>query len=209
MESTNKKQRVIAYIDGFNLYYGMKEGGRKDTLWLNIQSLAQNFLRPSQELVFTKYFTSRVKNDPSKEKRQRTYIEAIGTLDACQIYYGRHHFNIEKCRKCGHSYLYASEKMTDVNIAVEMLADAYLDKYDMAFLITGDSDLISPINAVHDLFKTKRVFVAFPPNRHNLDIQCSAKGSIVIGKERLKDAQFPESVIKKDGFILKRPAEWF
>ena len=98
--------------------------------------------------------------------------------------------------------------MTDVNIAVEILADAYLDKYDMALLITGDSDLIPPINAVHNLFKNKRVFVAFPPNRHNVSIQQAAKGSITIGRKKLKDAQFPKNVAKKDGFILKRPTEW-
>jgi uncharacterized LabA/DUF88 family protein len=208
MEPTQRKQRVIAYIDGFNLYFGMCEGGRKDTLWLNIQLLAQNLLKPDQALIGTKYFTSRVKDDPPKVKRQNTYIEAIETLEDCRIYYGSYQTHIEECRKCGHSYLYASEKMTDVNIAVEMLGDAYLDKYDMALLITGDSDLIPPIKAVHYLFSAKKVFVAFPPNRHNVNIQRAANGSIIIGKGRLRDAQFPESVMKKDGFILKRPAEW-
>ena len=208
MESVTRKQRVIAYIDGFNLYFGMSDGGRKDTLWLNIQLLAKNLLKPDQELVFTKYFTSRVKNDPPKVKRQNTYIEAIETLENCHIFYGNYQSYIEECRKCGHSYLYATEKMTDVNIAVEMLGDAYLDKYDMALLVTGDSDLIPPIKSLHYLFGTKRVFVAFPPNRHNVNIQRAAKGSIIIGKERLKDAQFPDNVVKKDGFILKKPAEW-
>lgn len=125
MEPTIKKQRVIAYVDGFNLYFGMKERGRKDTLWLNIKLLVQSFLRPDQELICTNYFTSRVKNDPPKGMRQNTYIKAIETLDDCRIHYGRYHFYIEKCRKCGHSYPYANEKMTDVNIAVEMLGDAY------------------------------------------------------------------------------------
>ncbi|HEV2483707.1 MAG TPA: NYN domain-containing protein [Puia sp.] len=208
MEPIAIKQRVITYIDGFNLYFGMCEGGRKDTLWLNIQLLAQSLLKPDQELVFTKYFTSRVKNDPPKVKRQNTYIEAIETLDDCHVYYGSYLSYVEECRKCGHSYLYASEKMTDVNIAVEMLGDAYLDRYDMALLITGDSDLIPPIKAIHNLFKNKRVFVAFPPNRHNIDIQYASKGSIVIGRKKLKDAQFPDNVAKKDGFILRRPAEW-
>lgn len=201
-------QRIIAYIDGFNLYFGMKEGGHKDIFWLNIQLLVQSFLRPYQDLVCTKYFTSRVKNDPLKVKRQNTYLEAIETLEDCHIYFGNYQSHIEECRKCGHSYLYGSEKMTDVNIAVEMLKDAYLDKYDMALVITGDSDLIPPINAVHHLFKDKSVFVAFPPNRHNVSIQSAVKASIVIGRKRLKEAQFPENVAKKDGFILKRPAEW-
>lgn len=78
----------------------------------------------------------------------------------------------------------------------------------MAFLVTGDSDLIPPINAIHKIFKNKSVFVAFPPNRHNVNIEQAANASIVIGRKRLKDAQFPTEVVKKDGFILKRPIEW-
>lgn len=208
MEPTNRKQRIIAYIDGFNLYYGMKEGGHKDTLWLNIQLLILNLLKPDQELIGIKYFTSRVKNDVPKGRRQSTYIEAIETLDNCHVYYGRYQSHIEECKMCGHTYPYDIEKMTDVNIAVEMLEDAYLDKYDMAMLVTGDTDLIPPINAIHRVFNQKRVFIAFPPNRHNVNIQRAAKGSIVIGRKKLKDAQFPENVVKKDGFTLKKPAEW-
>ena len=203
-----KKERVIAYVDGFNLYFGMKASGKNDILWLNIQKLSKSLLKPNQELVLTKYFTSRVRNHPDKEKRQKTYIEAIETLPDCKIYYGHYQSQIEECRKCGHTYPYANEKMTDVNIAVEVLGDAYLDKYDMALLITGDSDLVPPINAVHNFFKHKRVLVAFPPNRFNVSINHAAKGSIMIGRKKLKDAQLEEKIIKKDGFILIRPSTW-
>lgn len=200
-------QRIIAYIDGFNLYFGMKESGN-DTLWLNIQKLTNSLLMPNQQLMYTKYFTSRIRNNPDKEKRQRTYLEAIDTLKDCKIYYGHYQSNIETCRKCGNTYPYSNEKMTDVNIAVEMLTDAYADKYDTAFLITGDSDLIPPMRAVHSFFKNKRVFVAFPPHRHNISVAYEAKGSLTIGRKKLKDAQFAEQVIKSDGFKLIRPLTW-
>ena len=35
--------------------------------------------------------------------------------------------------------------MTDVHIAVDVLADGLLDHYDVAILITADSDLVPPI----------------------------------------------------------------
>ena len=208
MNLGSKKERVIAYVDGFNLYFGMKAGGWNDTLWLNIQKLAHDLLKPHQVLLHTKYFTSRVRNNPSKEKRQKTYIEAIETLLDCNIYYGHYQSQVEQCRICGHSYPYANEKMTDVNIAVEILTDAYSDKFDMALLITGDSDLVPPIRAVHKLFNNKRVFVAFPPNRFNISVKDAAKGSLMIGRKKLKDSQFAEKVKKKDGFVLMRPTEW-
>jgi uncharacterized LabA/DUF88 family protein len=98
--------------------------------------------------------------------------------------------------------------MTDVNIAVEILSDAYLDKYDTALLITGDSDLVPPINAVHNFFKNKRVVVAFPPNRYNVSVNHAAKGSLMIGRKKLKDAQFDEKIVKNDGFVLIKPSTW-
>ena len=55
------KRRVIVYIDGFNLYYGLVKG----TLWkwLDLVALARSLLRDDMELVGVKYFTSRVRQD--------------------------------------------------------------------------------------------------------------------------------------------------
>jgi hypothetical protein len=35
-----------------------------------------------------------------------------------------------------------------------------------------------------------------------------ARGSEIIGRKRLVDAQFDEEVVSKTGFTLKRPKEW-
>lgn len=59
----NKIERIIGYIDGFNLYFGMKTNGN-NTLWLNSQALIYSLLKPNQELVHINYFTSRVRNNP-------------------------------------------------------------------------------------------------------------------------------------------------
>jgi hypothetical protein len=39
-------QRVIAYIDGFNLYFGLRESGLRRCYWLNLPALAESLLRP-------------------------------------------------------------------------------------------------------------------------------------------------------------------
>jgi len=46
-------QRVIAYIDGFNLYFGLKAARWKRFYGLNLQAMAKNVLKHDQELVFT------------------------------------------------------------------------------------------------------------------------------------------------------------
>lgn len=210
MTETNKnekKERVIAYIDGFNLYFGMKEAGFEHCKWLDLHLLASNVLKPNQELVGVKYFTSRVGNNPDKQKRQSTYIDALETTNV-KVIYGHYQSSSIECKRCGFNWRTYNEKMTDVNIATQMLIDAYQDNFDMAMLISGDSDLVPPIKAIHSLFKQKRVFVAFPPKRQNSSVALNARGSIIIGRKKLIDSQFPAELKKSDGYILRKPSEW-
>lgn len=202
-----KKERVVAYIDGFNLYFGIREAGFDNCRWLNVKKLVESLLQSNQELVQVKYFTSRVSNNPDKQKRQSTYIDALESLNI-KIYYGNYQDSATECNRCGHIWRTAKEKMTDVNIATKIITDAFRDEYDMALLISGDSDLTPPIREVHDLFKDKRVFIAFPPKRHNSSMSLIAKGSMIIGRKKLVDAQFDEEVISKTGYKLKIPNDW-
>ena len=55
-------KRVIAYIDGYNLYYGLLKGTPHK--WLDLVSFVKSFLRPDQELVGIKYFTAPIKTYP-------------------------------------------------------------------------------------------------------------------------------------------------
>ncbi|MCA1965162.1 MAG: NYN domain-containing protein [Flavobacterium sp.] len=202
-----KKERVIVYVDGFNLYFGMLDAGFDYCKWLNINLLVNNLLQNNQTLVEIKYFTSRVSNNPEKQKRQNTYLEALESVGV-NIYYGNYQSDKLECRRCGNIWPTYNEKMTDVNIATQILIDAFQDKYDMAMLISGDSDLVPPIKSVHEIFKNKRVFVAFPPKRHNQSVALMAKGSLTIGRKKLVDSQFALEVTKRDGYILKKPKDW-
>ncbi|MBW6459762.1 MAG: NYN domain-containing protein [Bacteroidales bacterium] len=201
-------ERTNIYIDGFNLYFGIKDSGWNDTLWLDLHSFSTSFIKIDQQLNQVKYFTSRVRNNPPKEKRQGIFLEAIDTLDRIAIFYGHYQLRTESCRKCGHTYQYSNEKMTDVNIAVELLCDAFNNQFDTAILISGDSDLVPPIKAVKSIFPEKRIIVAFPPNRFNNIMKLNADGIIYINRSRLINSQMPEIVIKPDGFELKRPETW-
>ncbi len=201
-------ERVIAYIDGFNLYFGLRAAGWKRFYWLNLQTLVRNLLKPGQELVFTKYFTSRVSYPREKERRQSTFLEALETLNDFRIYYGHFLASPQQCGKCGSRVMVPSEKMTDVNIAVEMLSDAYQDMFDTAFLISADSDLAAAVLAIKNLFPDKRVVVAFPPQRHSAQLQRLANGFLEVGRASLAKSVFPKKVAKADGFVLQKPVEW-
>jgi uncharacterized LabA/DUF88 family protein len=209
METKKKiiNERVIVYIDGFNLYFGMKQAGYDKLKWLDLYLLANNLLKDNQRLFEVKYFTSRVSNNPEKQKRQSTFIEALETKDV-KIIYGNYQKGRIECKRCGNIWENYNEKMTDVNIASHMLIDAFQDRFDMAILISGDSDLVPPIKAIHSLFDQKRVIVAFPPHRHNASVALIASSSFIIGRKKISDSQLPDEVMKKDGYILHKPIEW-
>ena len=109
---------MIAYIDGFNLYFGLKSKGWQRYYWLNLRKLILNLLKPHQKLILIKYFTARVSKPPDKQKRQATFIEALETLQDFKISYGKYQLNPRVCRRCHLEDFVPNEKMTDVNIAV-------------------------------------------------------------------------------------------
>lgn len=98
--------------------------------------------------------------------------------------------------------------MTDVNIAVEMLSDAYWDVFDVALLISADSDLSAPVRAINTLFGQKRVVVPFQPQRFSAQLQGLAHAFIHIGRATISKSVFPDRIQKADGFILSKPPEW-
>ncbi len=220
MEDQARKKRVIAYVDGFNLYYGLCESNYRRYLWINIRTLAQRLIRPDQELVCTKYFTARISgarptDNPSyaakrnsRRERQSLYLDALGTVGDLKIIYGQYLDKAEDCRKCGATWNWAEEKMTDVNIATEMIFDAFANRYDVALLISGDSDLTPPIKAIKANLSSKRINVAMPPSRSSAHLIQVADGECMIGRGTLKKSQFPDEVQTKSGRVLKRPPEW-
>ena len=50
----NRKQRAIVYIDGYNLYYGMRAAFGNRYMWLDLQAFSESLLQPQTELVAVK-----------------------------------------------------------------------------------------------------------------------------------------------------------
>ena len=98
--------------------------------------------------------------------------------------------------------------MTDVQIATEMLDDAFDDRFDTALVLSADSDLVPPIRAIRRRFPRKRIVVCFPPRRSSVQLQKASHASLEIPVETLDAAQLPDEVTKPDGFVLRRPERW-
>lgn len=203
-------ERVAVYVDGFNLYFGVRDSGWRKYYWLDLPALAGSLLKPDQQLVVTHYFTTRIRdnghNQPDRQ-RQNTYIDAL-IEKGVHIQYGHYLEKQRKCRKCAVTWQDYEEKMTDVNVAIQLLTDAFDDSFDVALVISGDSDLTTPIRRVRERFPNKRVIVAFPPNRHSSELKRCANGFLTIGEDKLRNSQLPDQVPTARGHVLHRPTHW-
>lgn len=148
--------RTNIYIDGFNLYYrALKNTSNK---WLNLKLLCQNLLSSNNQILKIKYFTARVSGvfDPRTPIRQKTYIRALQSyIPEIEVVYGRfttHHISmlqspITNPRKfC--KVVKTEEKGSDVNLAVHLINDYWLNEYDCAVVISNDSDLAEPLRLI-------------------------------------------------------------
>ena len=202
---TQTAERVMVYIDGFNLYFGLASRFSK-LKWLNVYALSANLLKPHQTLIGVKYFTARLSGNPPKERRQNIYLKALQTTPT-EIFYGQYKSGSTSCTQCHHTWTTNEEKMTDVNIAVQMLLDAVDNFFDTALVISGDSDLAPPIRSVQDKFG-KKVVVVFPPDRYNGSICQLATGYYMLGKQKIMNSQFPMTILTASGYPITKPQEW-
>ena len=202
-------RRVMVYVDGFNLYYGMKSKGWRRFYWVDLAALSTRLLRDDQALVGVRYFTARISGSQrEKERRQATYLQALVTLPNLTIHYGHFLRKIRKCTNCGTVWLVHEEKMTDVNISVKLLGDAQDDTFDTALVVSGDSDLAGPVEEVLARYAGKRVIVVFPPGRHSERLRRAASGAFTLGRKLLKDSQLPDKVAGTHGSVVARPDRW-
>lgn len=139
--------RVRVYVDGFNLYYrALKHTPYR---WINLVELAKRMLDPSDEVQQLRYFTARVKaraTDPDAPRRQQIYLAALATLPNVTVHYGRFLAKTKTRPLASNPRTYvevldSEEKGSDVNLAVHLVNDGWQGAFDVALLLSQDTDL--------------------------------------------------------------------
>lgn len=151
------KIKTFVYIDGFNLYYSALKG--TSFRWFNPVVYVENEFHKNK-VAAVRYFSARVQNDQPKLSRQMVYWRALRTLPNLEIIEGTFRTRIKKAQVVSPppdeiEVFRTDEKGSDVNLGAHLLMDGFQNRYDAAVVITGDSDLITPIKMVRDeLHKT-------------------------------------------------------
>ena len=206
------KDRVMVYIDGLNLYYALQREKLKGYKWLDIRLMCEKILRPNQKLVGVKYFSSKVfptPDDRFRHKRQLVYLAAIDTLPDVFVIRGRFQKKERICPKCKGKYRQPEEKMTDVSFGIEVVSDGMKDEYDVAVLVTNDTDQVPTIKKTRIECPKKRVIIVFPPGSGANDLKKAVdEEPFFITPSIIRSSQLPDEVKGVDGSILRRPEEW-
>lgn len=206
--------KTIIYVDAFNLYFGALKGSQFK--WLNLESLF-NRLLPRNQIVAIKYFSARVRplpNDPDQPNRQQVYWRALQTIPGLSIHEGHflvHTVSMPLAQAPAHGSRFVhvvkvEEKGSDVNLATQLLCDGFRDAFDVAVLVTGDSDLLGPLRVVKEELG-KIVGVINPQRRPCKPLRDHAsfyRQSIRDGVLRI--SQFPSTLTDAQGQFHKPPS---
>lgn len=219
--------RTIVYIDGFNLYFRMLQR-RPDLKWVNPKILAEQALRSENHVIQVRYYTARVsaRVDPTAPSRQQVYFNALSTVPEVVIHQGTF-LATKKFAGLVHPPQFrpqpaaqlpqpwpavvkvhkTEEKGSDVNLASHLLLDAFRDNFDVAAVLSADSDLIEPIRiATRELGKV--VGLLLPVAVPNPDLAAVSSFVRRLNVGHLTAAQFPNPLTLADGTRIEKPTSW-
>jgi uncharacterized LabA/DUF88 family protein len=144
--------RGFVFIDGSNFYHKLKNltAGRKQEFPLSSFDFRafSTWLAAPGELAGVRYYIGAVKRDGS-EKSQALYADQqrlIGRLQQQGV-------EIVLGHLIRHPDRTFHEKGVDVRLAVEMIRLAREGRYDQAYLVSSDTDLVPAVEEVHSFGK--------------------------------------------------------
>lgn len=209
------KPRTSVYIDAFNLFFGSLR--KTPYRWLDLEALCRAYL-PNNDVTAIKYFTAKVSArpcDPQQPVRQQAYLRAISTLPTVSIIYGHYLSHVVSARLakpqpgCSPyvNIIKTEEKGSDVNLATHLLHDAHRNQFDIAVVISNDSDLLEPIKLVRaDL--NKIVGVLNPQKNPSRAILPHIDFIKQVRSTALGTCQLPCQIVDANGHTISKPAGW-
>jgi len=238
---TRPRRRARVYVDGFNFYYAaFREGRLGQYRWLDPVAFSQH-LMPDCQIDHVRYFTAKVKptpGDPTNHLRQGAYLNALKTLDRLTVHFGsfaRHQVPMQLVPRpknnANEAYVYRpsvrdgrtkalvfkiEEKGSDVNLASYLLRDGFKGLYDIAVVVSDDSDLLVPVDMVRSELR-REVVVARVPRYTHVGGKRLERASVFEGKASfIRDvrrhhfaaSQLPREIATRDGRIVRKPPEW-
>jgi uncharacterized LabA/DUF88 family protein len=132
--------KVAIFIDGSNLYHGLKTdiGNTR----LDMEKFIE-WLLNGRRLVRTYYYSAPVDQSNPNAVNQQKYFARLRHIPYFDVRLGR-------LEPRGNTYV---EKGVDIAVAVDMVKMAFKGQYDVAILVSSDGDFSIAVDAVKDTGK--------------------------------------------------------
>ena len=188
-----ENERVMVFIDGGNLYAGVKFGLHLQKS-INIDSLVKKLVS-GHRLVRAYYYTTPSPRPSSPQgKGHQRFLDKLGWVENLQPIQAR--WNVRcgpiECSNCKAAFdckVY-TQKGVDTRIAVDMVTLAVRDAYDTAILVSGDSDLAEAVNYIREQTNKKVENACVPGKSWAKTLREAADKRIPLTQEYLMDCLF-------------------
>lgn len=203
--------RASVYVDGFSLYYAALK--RTPYKWLDVRKLCR-LLLPNDRIHRIRYFTAipiYEWNDELKGQRLQAYVRALQTLRGLTVHYGTcraedGRLPLPGSRTETEFVIARRTKGTDVQLTAMMLADGFRGDYEVAVVVSDDSDLALPMRVVRRQLQLP-VGLLKPGDRYANELVRAATFWKPIREGVLAASQLPQQLTDEHGTITK-PSAW-
>ena len=203
--------RGAVYYDAFNLYHAIDDLGKPYLKWCNLfklgQLIAKGHAKTIEKAVFcTAYFPG----NHGKRIRHEAYVNAL-KLVGVETRLGHTTTEPMNCKAaaCGNTWDQPREKETDINLALAIFEDAVDDVYDVAFVVTADTDQAATFKAVRQRFQNKKIIHVVPPGRQPAKhLLALSHTHIKLVERHLDECALPDLVMMAGQRSIARPFEY-
>lgn len=200
-KSQESAPRVALYVDGFNLYVPIKKAERNHLKWVSLWALGEELCAPEGwRLKHVLFCSALPRHRPDSHKRHVTFNSA---QLACGVKVLNGHYVPDDGGW--------SEKQTDINLALSVILDGLDNAYDVAIILSADSDQVATARAFSEKLapEGKRLFAAIPPGQtfpqgyQRYDVERRD-----VTWEMLERCMLPAEVKGLSGNLIIRPASY-
>lgn len=205
-----KFERVIAFVDGYNLYHSLRREGLTNYKWLDLKSLVSKFINNrTQKLVGVYYFSAYFTYKQDDYHKHRKYVNALQSTGVKAVM-GKFKHKFSNCGQCGSRIQSYEEKRTDVNIGAYLLREAFKDRLDVAMILSGDTDFMGALEIFSEEFPEKQLKMVFPPKagKSKSHFKKFAHQSATISTDDIKRSLLPRSVTLPNGYVQEAIPGW-
>jgi uncharacterized LabA/DUF88 family protein len=146
---TDRNDRVMIFIDGSNMYHSLKTHFNRTDIELG--RFCDKILE-RRRLIRIYYYNARVgrKEEPERYLHQQAFFSSVAMIPYCELRLGRLVY-------INWPNVPPYEKGVDIMLTTDLLTHSFKDNFDIAILVTGDSDYVGAIQAVKDNGKNVEV----------------------------------------------------